>query len=94
MNAAVEVDIGVEFQAWHLLARLSELQQNKAAKTNSNIYKLQHINRVTKCLVQLIYKIQFFIMQFLSLDTEAVHSVIREQKKRMFKYFFYKETNE
>lgn len=68
-------------------------KHNKATKTCSNIYKLQQMNRVTKCLVQLIYKIQCFFIQFFSVETEAVHSVSIEQKQRKFKYSSYKQTN-
>jgi len=56
-------------------------RHNKAAKTYSDIYKLQQINHVAKCLVLLIYRILCFIIQFLSLEVEAVHRVLREHKK-------------
>jgi hypothetical protein len=56
-------------------------KHNKAAKTYSDIYKLQQINRFATCLVQLIYKIQCFTTQFLSLESEVVHRVSREKKR-------------
>jgi len=65
----------------------------KRLKACSNTYKLQQINHVTKCLVQLICNIRCFIIQFFSVATEAVYSVLTEQKRRKFKYSFYKQTN-
>jgi hypothetical protein len=44
------------------------------------------------CAVSLKNKVLLYTNIF-SIDTEAIHSVLRRQNMRKFKYFFYKQTN-